>query len=39
MKDDIVVKEVSGDKLYLALENSLSKYPSLSGRYFQFAGV
>ena len=39
MKDDIVVKEVMGNMLYLALENSVSLYPSASGRYFQIARI
>ena len=33
IKDVLVVKEVSGTLLYQALENSVSKYPSLDGRW------
>ncbi len=39
LKDDIVVKLVDGNRLEEALENSVSMYPSHSGRYCQMAGV
>ncbi|XP_041969066.1 snake venom 5'-nucleotidase isoform X2 [Aricia agestis] len=39
MRDPLVVVEASGDVVLAALENSVSKYPSLEGRFPQVAGV
>ncbi|XP_050673103.1 snake venom 5'-nucleotidase isoform X1 [Leptidea sinapis] len=39
MRDPLVVVEASGDVILQVLENSVSKYPSLEGRFPQVAGV
>lgn len=38
-EDEIVVKKIPGDKLLLGLENCVSMYPNLSGRYSTFLGI
>ncbi|XP_069355858.1 snake venom 5'-nucleotidase isoform X1 [Maniola hyperantus] len=39
MRDPIVVVEASGETVIKVLENAVSKYPSLEGRFPQVAGV
>ncbi|XP_026728619.1 uncharacterized protein LOC113494469 isoform X2 [Trichoplusia ni] len=39
MRDPLVVVEITGEQLLEVLENSVSKYPSLEGRFPQVAGV
>lgn len=39
MQDPLVVIEVTGEILYQALENAVSAYPKLEGRFAQVAGV
>ncbi|XP_045455614.1 snake venom 5'-nucleotidase [Melitaea cinxia] len=39
MRDPLVVVEASGETVLKVLENSVSKYPSLEGRFPQVAGI
>ncbi|XP_049879932.1 mannosylglucosyl-3-phosphoglycerate phosphatase isoform X2 [Pectinophora gossypiella] len=39
MRDPLVVLDASGEQILEALENAVSKYPSLEGRFPQVAGV
>lgn len=39
IQDEIVVKKVKGDRLLMGLENCVSMYPNLSGRYSTFSGI
>jgi hypothetical protein len=39
IEDEIVVLKISGDKLYKGLENGVSMYPNLSGRYCTLSGI
>ena len=39
MVDPLVVLEVTGDQLLQALENGVSKYPRLEGRFPQVSGI
>ncbi|CAL4176178.1 unnamed protein product, partial [Meganyctiphanes norvegica] len=39
MMDPMVVIEVTGEKLVAALENGVSQYPKLDGRFLQMSGI
>lgn len=39
MRDPMVVLEMSGEKIMAALENAVSSYPKLEGRFLQVAGL
>lgn len=39
IQDQIVVKKVSGEKIIAGLENCVSMFPNLSGRYSTFSGI
>ena len=39
MQDPLIVLEILGSELYKALENAVSAYPKLEGRFPQVAGI
>ncbi|XP_063043095.1 5'-nucleotidase-like [Engraulis encrasicolus] len=39
MRDLVLVVEATGQQLYHSLENSVSRYPELDGRFLQVAGI
>ncbi|XP_041926794.1 5'-nucleotidase-like isoform X2 [Alosa sapidissima] len=39
MKDLVLVVEATGQQLYECLENAVSRYPALDGRFLQVAGI
>jgi len=39
INDKVIVKYVTGKLLYVALENCVSMYPNLAGRYSVFSGI
>lgn len=39
MQDPLVVIEVTGEVLYRSLENAVSSYPKLEGRFAQVSGI